>query len=291
MSSQPSLPLPEPSGPRLHDADAALDPSPAVAQAAPASTRDFEPLLGVVRAEVYAYLEGKASRSLVKRVVRAHVARKTPRFVCEDIESDAVTRMLEAKQPPTRPEAMDAWACVVTARAVVDYFRRGASDMRWLRRDVEAADQPAEPPEALDGDDKWLLSTWLAEQVKDDAADKVTFDLILEKGRTGRSYEQIAAERGMTPAALSNRIYRMKLKYLPRRLRHEEQRNRMILMWLLAGAAAVVVVIAYLLLGTAAPEIEPRVRGNAPHPVRGYDGTFNQAAPTEPIAPLKPGVK
>jgi DNA-directed RNA polymerase specialized sigma24 family protein len=241
MSSGPVDPSLDTSTPQLPPDPPALEPEPLVAEAVEprADAGGLLPRLAdapfpVSREQVRAYLERWSTHSLIRRVIRTHVARKTPRHVRQDIYSDAYTRMLEAKQPPPSEKAIDGWATRITARAAIDFFRSGASDMRWLRRDVEVEEQRGESPEEeIDPEDEWLLTNWLREQVKDDPADRETLEIILLKAKSERTYDDIAADRKTTPAAISNRIYRLKLKYLPVRHRHEQQRNKTLMLWLL----------------------------------------------------------
>jgi DNA-directed RNA polymerase specialized sigma24 family protein len=285
MSAQPSEPELPLSQPRLPEVDAPDSLEPAVATAVEAPTRLADAPFPVTREQVSAYLAKLSTRALINRLVGAHVGKKTPRHVKADLFSDAVIRALESKWLPPSPDKMDGWLATLTSRAVVDYFRRGAADLRWLRRDVEVEDQPAEPPEEIDGDDAWLLTNWLADQVKHDPSDQQTYAMIVLKAQSERTYESIAAEHDITPAALANRIYRLRLKYLPVRVRQEQQRNRTI-MGLLLGAVVLAVVallvaryVSHQLVApppsrTAVPT-DVRIPAEPPPPV------FNQADPTD----------
>lgn len=58
---------------------------------------------------------------------------------------------------PKSWETIDSWLSVVTAHAISHYFRKEAVDKKWLNRDAEVEEQPADPPEDLYGEDSWMI--------------------------------------------------------------------------------------------------------------------------------------
>ncbi len=291
-SSSPELPpassppdLPPASGASALVASASFAPPPQ--ESAAATSPEEAP---VTRAMVSAYMGKRSTLRLILRVVRLHVAKGTPNHVCEAIASDAHVRILESASLPASPAKMDAWLSTLTSRATMDHFRRQAPDLRWLRREVEIEDVRGEAEEEeADPNDAWLLTNWLRERVKGDRADEETLELILEKARTGKTYEQLGAERGVDWAVLGNRVHRFKVKYLPLRHRAEEKRNRMLLLLLLGAVLAGLGWVLWAVLRPAPAEdfATPRARARVHEPrVRfAEDPVFNPAGPTDPTAP------
>lgn len=271
-----------------------------VAKAVAAGTSENVVPLPIKRAAFDKYIVKASTKRLMKLVIRAHVSGKARKGLREELYYRALFEAIEAVNKDKGPkswETIDGWTTTVTAHAISHYFRKEAVDMKWLNRDAEVEEQPADPPEDLHGDDGWLIKPWLEEAVQDDPADRELFDLLCYTAREEKTFKQVAAERGMTQTALSNRIYRFKLKYIPRWHRHKERNRTIILfvLWGLALAGVVAALVYFLLLPwlearkPATPPIGPApvpVLVPAPEPEPSH---FNQAAPTDGGS-LKPPV-
>jgi hypothetical protein len=77
-----------------------------------------------------------------------------------------------------------------------------------VARDVqELPPEPADAPERPDEAEAepWMISTWLEKRVTHHESDRRTYDLLMQKAREEKTYEELAAERGETVTALKNR--------------------------------------------------------------------------------------
>jgi hypothetical protein len=105
-------------------------------------------------------------------------------------------------------------------------------------------------------------------QVRKSPRDKETLELLLEKASSGKTYDQIAAEHGMSLTALAARVFQFKKKYLPR---YQRDRNRAIVLLLLLAAALALFLWA-LLHGSQGthrePNLPPVPSASAPSPPR-----------------------
>jgi DNA-directed RNA polymerase specialized sigma24 family protein len=252
--------------PALSDAPAANDAPPAPERSADA------PSPGVPPRELYAYLSLEATQDRIRQVVRANVPAKTRRDVFDDVVQEANFRALRTKSPPSSRDKLRAWISSVAKNAAIDHFRRDTVKRGWENREVdveqlppEAAHAPVLPDEAET--EPWMISAWLEKRVAHHETDRLTYDLIVEKAREEKTYEQLAAERGESVAALKSRVHEFKKKYVPLRRRHEERRDTF-LFWLhfgrdslLVAAVVAALVLAFLYrmgLGPFAPEPPPR---------------------------------
>jgi len=283
--------LPE-SAPSLHDDEAPTSQRQLAAQAVGAPTKDVVVSIPVDRKSFDKYIVRGSTLRLMKRVIRAHIDRRTQRADRDDMLTRAQTEAIEAMDRGKGPNSwatIDGWTAKVTAHAVVHHFREGKTDLKWLNRDAEVEEQPAEPPEDLYGEDKWMIRPWLEKATEDDPADRELLDILCYKARSKKPYNVVAGERGMTPAQLSSRIYNFKMKYLPALHARKERERTLLLLLLLGGLAfaAIVALVFFLLLPwldarrpptppavpTAVPVLVP---APAPEPTQ-----FNQAAPTD----------
>ena len=146
----------------------------------------------------------------------ARVRSGAPDAVRDDIVQEANLALLTS---PSRPRSMDTaagWLSTVTMRTIAHYFRAEAPKAKWLDReaDVDAlVDEGPANAEAAAGD--WMVSSWLAEAVEDSPRDQETFELLLYKAATAKSYANVAADHGMAEKALIGRVVQFKKKYTP----------------------------------------------------------------------------
>lgn len=159
--------------------DPALDEACAPMSGAAAPANDVGIDLGVTRESLDGYLARPSTGRLVEAMTGTRYARSEP--------------------------TLDGWMVAVAAHAVSHHFRTGVVDANWLRRDVEVEEQPADPPEDLRGEERWMIDPWLRDQVKNDPDDRELFELLVDEARSGKSFATVAAEHRMTPAALSKR--------------------------------------------------------------------------------------
>jgi hypothetical protein len=129
--------------------------------------------------------------------------------------------------------------------------------------------------------DGWLIAGWLAPIVAHHPRDQETYELLVYKARTAKNHDEVAADHGLTTAALKSRIHQFKERYLPRWRR----RQSMIVLLLLFGVAAVLL-LAWLVWRLTRPDtiepdparIPPRVTPSAT--ASASDTPFDPARPT-----------
>jgi RNA polymerase sigma factor (sigma-70 family) len=254
------------------------------------------------------------ARADMRDMVRAIVATRVPSQHVEDIVQDANEEALRAleRTPPSRDEALPAWLAQIARRVAADFLAQRA------RRSKYEGPMPEEPAEAHWGDAEsgqserphrapepshdpriddaaelhpWLARRWLEHEVAGDPRDKETFEIVFEHAQGEKTYQQIAAERGMTVTALSSRIFEFKQAYIPR---YKRWRNRAIIVILL-GAAAVLVaaVVLWRLLQRPDsigpdPSIAPPPQLPIPSASASAPEPFEPALPTRPLPPDKP---
>jgi DNA-directed RNA polymerase specialized sigma24 family protein len=234
-------------------------------------TRAEAPSTGVPLPELYAFLALESTQDRIRQVVRANVPPRTPRDVFDDIVQQANVNALGRKGRPTSAATLRPWISAVAKNAAIDHFRRATVQRSWEDRGVEVEEVPPEPADAPARPDDpepepWLISTWLEKRVAHHESDRRTYALLVQKAREDKTYEELAAERGETVAALKNRVHEFKKKYLPQRRRHEERRDAVLLVLrfgrdvLLLAAAAAAILLAFLYamdLGPFAPKPRP----------------------------------
>jgi DNA-directed RNA polymerase specialized sigma24 family protein len=222
-----------------------------------------------------AFLARKDAQKRIREVVVKRLHKKAPTDLVEDITQQANVDALAARSRPQSMETALGWLGTVSARAVVNHFRRNAVHEKWLKPDVDVEELPPEPDGATGpfAPPSWLLTDWLRPRVAGDPREQETYELLVYKANTGKTHAQVALDHGMSEGALKSRIHALKTKYEP----EWRRRQRMVLMLLLFGAALAIVVLAWLLwlpgdppLGQDVPprlEFLDHVFGEPPLPV------------------------
>jgi DNA-directed RNA polymerase specialized sigma24 family protein len=246
------LPPPLASGPRL---DAREETPQAVAavyvdnRESAGSDDERAPASHVAPTTLWTYLALPETQKDVRELVRRLLGKETPRDLRDDIAQQACVAALTAKSPPRSTRTMKGWLAMITRRAVSHSFRSGAADRKWLNRkaDVEEqAGEPVEPPE-----DRWLIAGWLTTHLTDER-DQETYEMILEKARTGATDREIADAHGITYAAWTHRLSAFKHKYAPR-----WQRRQMMILLLLGGIAILVAAAVWLVVHAMSARLVP----------------------------------
>jgi DNA-directed RNA polymerase specialized sigma24 family protein len=245
MSSRESKPPPEPSPASPKEGDGPPRISPEVVRA----------YLG--RAATLAWLHKR-------------VARKIPAQQVQDVANDVA---VEAMATPFRPydeKALRGWLQTVADRIIADLLAKrtrrkkyegampaaAASEDDYTGQPVADADDL--PPGAaslkaeLDVEGR-MASRWLQAQVKGNARDEETLEILVEYQSTDKTYAQIAKERGKSASEVAKQVFHFKEKYTPR---YNRFRERAFLLLLLGGAA--LVAIAYLVWRLLHPASETR---------------------------------
>jgi DNA-directed RNA polymerase specialized sigma24 family protein len=222
------------------------------------------------------YLALPETQKDVRKLVRRLISKETPEDLRDDIVQQAYVAALTAKSPPRSTGTMKGWLAMVTRRAVFRSLRSGAADQKWLKREEdveEVAGDPVEPPE-----DRWLVGGWLTTHLTDER-DQETYEMILEKARTGATDREIADAHGITYAAWTHRLSAFKHKYAPR-----WQRRQMMILILLGGIAILVAAAVWLVVHTMSARLEP----SPAIPVAPSASVMPVPAPVPTPAPFEP---
>jgi DNA-directed RNA polymerase specialized sigma24 family protein len=202
-----------------------------------------------------AYVGSKDTQIYIVSVIRRGLAKRTPDWIVRDIASNVNAKVLGTLAGPRDESRMRGWLVTVTVNARNSYFREGAANAKWINPEAAVEELPPDPADAPEdeGDEaapSWLIGPWLEKRVAGNPDDKAAYELIVERARGGKSYAELAAERGETVNALTKRVQRLKAKYVPLRRRANERRHTLMLLLRFGGAIlaiAAVVVLAYLL--------------------------------------------
>ncbi|HEY5318008.1 MAG TPA: sigma-70 family RNA polymerase sigma factor, partial [Solirubrobacteraceae bacterium] len=261
-------------------------------------------------AVVHRYLASTTAHSIAKKVLRKLV----PKEQVEDLATDTLVRALKA--PPPHTEAvLPGWFAQIARRRAIDWLRKtkrrkkyeGPMPVHVAREDdytgqaIDTGDAAAISPSfsydpSADADPAKLLGDELDHFIGDHARDREVREMIREHSDDGKTYAEIAAARGLTPAQVANRILRFKVKYSAR-----VQRRRQILFGLAllkaAGWAAAILLSAFLawyLLRRGPDDIRPDPSRSVPSATPSASASapvFLQALPPPPepsFAPDKP---
>jgi DNA-directed RNA polymerase specialized sigma24 family protein len=278
------------------DSDPALDDdTPPSSGSRPAVSFAEEPLAtsggqqAISPAELRSFLGQPEVQADLRKVVGARLGKGTPGDVIDDVSQDAMLAILSSPSRPRSMETAGGWVRAATRRAVSRYFRRKATEPKWL--DPAAGIDEV----AVDGDfpdDEWLIGPWLARAVSKNATDEETLELLRYKAVTGMTYKEVAAVHGLTPSALRSRVFDFKAKYEPR---WQRRQALLILLWI--AGVVLVAAVAWALLRPRrpveiAPDPAPPVFVPAPSvtpsATSAPDTPFEPATPTRHLPPDKP---
>jgi DNA-directed RNA polymerase specialized sigma24 family protein len=243
------------------------------------SSREMDPpvaqviaLHPVSPAAVRDFLASAETRLFVTAIVAARV----PEADVDDLVHRALMEALESlkRKVPDREDALRGWIGTITRRVVADYLTKrkrrakyegpmpeapvdpagsdekaesSSSAARFASESARA--EPSYDPWAEDDDQPrvhaWLVRQWLDREVANHPRDKETLEILLDHARGGKTYQDIARQRGLTLTALSSRIFEFKQKYIPR---YRRWQRRTLLVLLLGGAALVAAIVIWWLL-------------------------------------------
>ncbi len=238
----------------------------------------------ITQAVLRAYLGRPETQRELRNVVAAALGDRATRDLVGELANEAQLAALTAEQLAESEESLPAWLHGVARNKVREYFaaervlrRRTVSmdDVQSLEDRAEQAEQraedegaaaPAAGPEVLlasdgDGDGEepaWLLSHWLRDRIRHDPQDRELVDILREKAKTKKTYDEIARERGTTPAAIYQRIYRLRQKHEGPWREYRRKRDL---------GLAVLLLLAVALLAVLAVRLWPRLRGPRVEPI------------------------
>jgi DNA-directed RNA polymerase specialized sigma24 family protein len=247
-----------------------------------------------------AFLALDSTQDIILGVVMRRLSKDPPEFLIDDLVSDANFACLTSKSGARDEAKLGSWVAGVSANAVKDYFRTNMRHAKHFNHEEDVDALAVEPlPEPLDTTTaEWLLERWLDKRVAGNARDRETLDLIRFKARTGKTDEEVCADKQLRLAQFRSRVHYFKKKHLAARQRHVarvEERNRLLVLWMKRVAAGIVaaVVIGFVFWLLWRPKLHaepdrfqapslptPSASASAPPP-------FNQALPP-PGEPDKP---
>ena len=260
---------PSPKDPPLVPEDASITPR------TPSPPPPPPPPPAVTHADLQAYLARKETQKQLRIVVAGVLGRRANRQNVHDLAVDAQVAILGGEGRPESLETMPGWVDGVARNTVRVFFKdereerkvivSGAvavearaddmSDGKGERdaqdgarsRSVDGPDAPDESGEPTP--DAFLLSPWLRSRVKEDPEDRALLELLAYKAKSKKTYAVVAVERGITVAAIHNRVYRLRNKYEDEWREHKRKRDAMMLaLWKAAKITAVVVIAAGIAL-------------------------------------------
>jgi DNA-directed RNA polymerase specialized sigma24 family protein len=282
----PSSPLPDDSAPQPVSAvPAPSDSSPSFGGEAPSQKT---PVLGVSPAVLHAYLSLPETQRGLRNVVAHTLGPMATRELVDELANEAQVAAITAEEQAESASAMPGWLDD-TARKAVHAWQKEKREERalFVRGGLRRTDAAPAPP--VHEEEDLLLSPWLKKRAHKVAGERELLEMLAYAARTKKTYDEVAAERGTTAAAIYNRIYRLKEKYAGDWAEHRnaQMRSRAVFLWLkragVAVALGVVVALAYWLLQRphaeeARPTDDlPRIEAPAPTATG-----FDNAAPTQP---------
>jgi DNA-directed RNA polymerase specialized sigma24 family protein len=226
--------------------DSDRPPKPEAAPANATAAGSYARPGGVTLEDLAAHLARKETQAHLDKLVR-----KIPFWwgtMREDARQDICVAALAAKKIPPTLEEVRAWiggiANNVRADAFAEHYRR---KRRTAQVDAETLAEIPEPePEPKDERPKWMVDTWLRQQVAEDPPSAMTYWMLIDMGRNGRTYADLAVKHGTTEDAVKQRVHRLKEKYLDAWKKHKRARNSLAVLIVLV-AAVILYVIARLL--------------------------------------------
>jgi DNA-directed RNA polymerase specialized sigma24 family protein len=236
--------------------------------------------------------ETKKGTDFVKRVVFRKLGEDIEPALLTDLVQATCARALDAESPPTFVWGIPSWVARVTRRTIADYFRGGEDDAENLDRGAAVDDDEGasvfdrHAPGTDWGARRMLIDKWLGTQLGDDPVRHDTYDAMVESAVVGHSLEDLAAARGITVSALTNRIHKLRKELAPKAALKDRETPRMLILFGLFGAvflgvvAAVVLLLSLLFPPPPPPLVLPlapsATAAPAPSP------SFDNALPTAP---------
>jgi DNA-directed RNA polymerase specialized sigma24 family protein len=217
------------------------------------------------------FLDTKPAFTIARNAVRKIV----PPDQVDDIATDALVRALRAL-PPHTEIVLPRWLAAIAERTAMRWLDKrkrrskyeGPMPTHVAREDdytgeavdtEDAADTSDDPDYDPDNDEEpaELLGDHLDRLIGEHARDREVIAIIREASESGKSYAEIAAARGLTPAQVANRILRFKAKYATRVKRRRTSLFFLKVFGWTAAAAVALVVAWYLFLRPRTADIGP----------------------------------
>jgi DNA-directed RNA polymerase specialized sigma24 family protein len=173
----------------------------------------------------------------MRRRLRKHVRKRMAKLHVEDIIQLTLLAATASESRPPSVEKIEPWLYGIASFKIAKFYDK-ATKSDTLMKDYFERWETTPSPMSDVNEDK-LLVHWLMNAVADDPHDAETLDLVRDHAISGKTYAEIAAERGMAVKAIDNRIGHFKTKYAPLRARYLKR-----LAWLTFGAILLTSAIA-----------------------------------------------
>jgi DNA-directed RNA polymerase specialized sigma24 family protein len=237
-------------------------------------------------------------------IAKVPIRKIVPRGQVDDLAADAIVRALKAR-PPHLEIVLPAWLMTIAERRALRWLEmrtrrkkyEGPMPTHVAREDdytgeaVETED-PAETAYDPDADEEpaELLGDHLRRLVGDHVRDAEVLAMVHEHSEEGKTYAEIAAARGLTPAQVANRILRFKAKY---GARVKRRRQLLAVLWAVGAGllAATLIALAWYLLHRRPEDIGPDPSRSVPSAAPSASASaplFLQALPPGPEPSTEP---
>lgn len=273
-----AAPLPGPVTDSTSDFDAPSQPEGMTAD-------DFDGPKAEMRRAISAFVGSKEGRELIKSFIHERLGPNIQPELFEDLLQGASIGAITSKWLPLLAGGMRAWLRRLTRRTIADHFKGEAVHRKYLDREKDAEQERDHDNHGTDVAARELrILGWLRSVISDER-DQKTLALMFEHEEAGVPLADLAAREKTTPSGLSNRFYKLRVKYAPHlSIMDDEPKRRavlaLLLLFFLGGAVALV---AWLL--SPPPRAEPPALPAptatvAPKPAP--EPTFDQALPPLP---------
>jgi DNA-directed RNA polymerase specialized sigma24 family protein len=252
---------------------------------------DFDAPEAQMRRAVSALVGSKQGQELIKSFIHERLGPGIQPELFEDLVQGASVEAITSKWLPLLAGGMQAWLRRLTRRTIAQHFKGEQVHRKYLDREKDAEQERDRDDHGTDVAARELrILSWLRTVITD-ARDQQTLALMFEHEEAGVPLADLAAREKTTPSGLSNRFYKLRLKYAPHLsiMDDEPKRRAVLLALLLFGLGAVVVFVVWLLRGPPAPPPPaPPAPSATVAPSAGPAPTFDQALPPPPTPPSPP---
>jgi DNA-directed RNA polymerase specialized sigma24 family protein len=232
----------------------------------------------ISRDHLRAFLGHPSTQQRIRSVVLSRLTRRTPKDAINDMLQEANIATMTSKWGPRVLQTGKGWLGMMTIRAMVSYLRMGARNPKWLISEVEVEPLRREWRDRDLPSDGWLVSKWLARSVEASERDQETLEILAHGARTAKAAEELAAEHGMTVAALKNRVFLFQQKYEPWR-----HKRRTTVAMMAIGAVAAAAIGALLALPSSHPAAAAVTLAPAPTASSAGPAVSSAEAATAPV--------
>ncbi len=254
---------------------------------------DFDKPEAQMRRAISALVGSKQGQELIKSFVHERLGPNIQPELFEDLVQSASVGAITSKWLPLLAGGMRAWLRRLTRRTIAHHFKGEEVHRKHLDREKDAEQERDHDDHGTDVAARELRILGWLRSVITDPRDQKTLGLMFEHEEAGVPLADLAAREKTTPSGLSNRFYKLRVKYAPHLsiMDDEPKRHAVLLLLLLFFLGGAVALVVWLL--SPAPPPPPAAlpvptATVAPKPAP--EPSFNQALPPlpEPGPPQQP---